>query len=257
MFLKPVQHSPTLFWQNIISSSLALTIVLGDRLPQESLRDTGSRFLLVISLCEGKGGLGHTEHMPQPSCLLTPGAAWSSTWASQRSPQRSPRRAHGGHSHSKRQGSCASCCSIFSFLFFVKANQQTPAGLDGVWRSRKLNRKKAPRVAPSTNSARSWRERVQPPHLHELFQVLLTSRLLWWKTRALWGIWSQTLTMSCQSEVSIFKQEPLPQEDLLLKLFVLVWRRLVGQPDVLIPGNLTRDVQSLISHPVAAGGVHL
>lgn len=63
--------------------------------------------------------------------------------------------------------------------------------------------------------------------------------------------------MSCQSEVSIFEQEPLPQEDLLLKLFVLVWRRLVGQPDVLIPGNLTRDVQSLISHPVAAGGVHL
>lgn len=63
MFLKPFQHSSALFWQNIISSSLALTIVLGDKLPQESLRDSSSRFLLVINLCEGKGGLGHTEHM--------------------------------------------------------------------------------------------------------------------------------------------------------------------------------------------------
>lgn len=43
MILKQGQPSFTPFWPNVISSFLALTIVLGKRLSQERLGDTASR----------------------------------------------------------------------------------------------------------------------------------------------------------------------------------------------------------------------
>ena len=50
MALLQVHLSSIPFWQNIMGSFLALTIILGDRLPQERLWDTACRFLSARSL---------------------------------------------------------------------------------------------------------------------------------------------------------------------------------------------------------------